>query len=156
MNSKIINSICRLKKKKEKTIEEVEVRYPHPRELIDDLVAELDDRNMHFHGKEDMISYLTYLIERSQHKKKVQPPEIDYRHIKCDCGTIWKIFVKPDEPIYVTKWEDFDDMLTPIKEEQAVRFICSMCKFHIVVRNAVLIYKAETEQIPPEIFKRRY
>lgn len=155
MNSKLINSICRLKEKKKAKLEKVEVEYPHPKELIDDLVAELDvDRYMHFHGKEDFREYLTYLIERSIHKKKIQPPEIDYRHIKCNCGTVWKIFVEPDEVRYATDW---DEMLnTPIREERAVRFICSICEYRVVVRNAKTILKAETELVPPELFKRRY
>jgi len=151
----IINSICDLKKNKN-SWREVEVTYPHPKELIDDLVDELLDReHLHFQSTEDFKNYLTYLLESRQHREKLKTPEIDYRTIKCNCESVWKIYVKPASVEYERYFGDDPFGGNQTRRERALRFICPMCTMHTMIRNAILIYKIESEELPESLFRGR-
>ena len=151
----IINSIYDLKKRKasKEGIQEVEVTYPHPKELIDDLVDEFDNREfIQFHGTEDFKNFLTYLLDSRKHRERLKTPEIDNRSINCNCGSIWKIYIKPASVEYPNYFDDNPFGNQP-RRERALRFICPMCSYHSMIRNAILIYKIESERVPKSLFR---
>ncbi len=147
MSQELINSICDLKKKQAESrskMIEVKVRHPHPAELLDDIIQEIDSDRFEgrFENREHLMHYLRYLLDtrhRGQHERTF---ERDYRHVRCDCGTVFKITIEPAP-------REFIDLSCVIEEriyDYWCRFFCSTCRMELRT-NAKRICRIETEEV---------
>lgn len=138
----IINSICDLKEGK-KEVKEVKLKYPHPREIIDNIMGEIGNQeNLFFKDANDLKEYLAYLIYSREGKFIDNYPET--RIIECRCGSIWKLYVKPHTVRSTDMWSEY---------YTSSEFICPICRTEFMV-HSVSIQKAQSEYIPPKLFSQ--
>jgi hypothetical protein len=148
MGQELINSIRDLKYKvKQHKIEEVIVRHPHPRELLDDLINEINrDRfEGRFENSEHLIHYLRYLLDTRHNREHERTPDRDYRHIRCECGTVTKVTIEPEPNRYYTHTDT-------TRHEYWCGFFCSGCGIKLRT-NARKICRVETEEIDDHVNK---
>lgn len=148
MSQDLINSIRDLKKKSEiekSKVQEVHVRHPHPRELLDDLVNEIssDGFQGRFENSEHLIHYLRYLIDIRHNREHERTPDRDYRHIRCECNTVTKVIIEPEPNTYIP---DFFTRDEAARHEYWCGFFCSGCGIQLRT-NAKRIYRIQTEEV---------
>lgn len=151
MSRELINSIRDLKYKfKQHKIEEVKVRHPHPRELLDNLINEitLDRFQGRFENSDHLIHYLKYLLDTRHNREHERTLDRDYRHIRCDCGTVTKVTIEP-EP---NRWHIPLDVgrVDTAQHEYWCGFFCSGCGIRLRT-NAKRICRVETEEIDDHV-----
>ena len=147
MSQELINSIRDLKYKvKQHKIEEVIVRHPHPRELLDDLINEIsrDRFEGRFENSEHLMHYLRYLLDTRHNREHERTPDRDYRHIRCDCGTVTKVIIEPEPNRFIP---DFTRVrMETARHENWCGFFCSGCGIRLRT-NAKKICRIETEEV---------
>jgi len=156
MSQELINSIRDLKYKvKQHKIEEVKVRHPHPRELLDDLINEIsrDRFEGRFENSDHLVHYLKYLLDTRHNREHERTPDRDYRHIRCDCGTVTKVTIEPEPNRYIPS--DFRgrvDTAHTARHEYWCGFFCSGCGIRLRT-NARRICRVQTEEIDDHVSK---
>ncbi len=151
-NREFINTICDLKEE----TDGVEVLQTYTK-LLDELMKEMSKTqvsSLYFGDVDQLKDYLKHFLERMKHTEKLKLEDSKHRVIKCDCGCIWNLFVKPDNPEY--GYSPFDGTF-PMESlmERALLFMCSICERVSVVRSASRIFKIESEHIPPHVAIRQ-
>lgn len=156
MSRELINSIRDLKYKfKEHKIEEVKVRHPHPKELLDDLINEitLDRFQGRFENSDHLIHYLKYLLDIRHNREHERTPDRDYRHIRCDCSTVTKVTIEPEPNNFFPA--DFRGRVDTTRHEYWCGFFCSGCGIRLRT-NAKRICRVQTEEIDDRVEIRAF
>jgi len=150
---KIINTICDLKTQLEeiRKIEEVQVNYPNSKEVIEDILGEIKEKNLYFSNGEELKNYLAYLLDRKQYN--CRGIDIETTTIKCTCETVWKICYEPEKKNLwdsIGSFEYEESGMERMLREHMIAFKCSVCKRDLMILNARTLHKLESVHIPPK------
>ena len=116
---------------------------------MDDLINEISSDRFtgRFENTDHLIHYLRYLLDTRHNREHERTPDRDYRHIRCDCGTVTKVIIEPEPNRYLPYSG------REAQHEYWCGFFCSGCGIRLRT-NARKICRIQTEEIDDGVMRR--